>query len=548
VIPNRAGELVTPSVVAFSTRGRVLVGRAARTQAAVNPERTVVSIKRLMGLESRVVVGSRPYSAQEISALILRQLKEDAEVDLGEPVREVVLTVPAYFNDRQRQATVEAAALAGLGVQRLLNEPTAAALAYGLGADEARTIMVWDLGGGTFDVSLLELGDGVFEVRAVSGDNSLGGDDFDAVVMEWLAEIYHEQHWCAYPADGRSQARLRDTAEKAKVQLSQSSRTRVFLPFVERRPYARHLHAELDRVELERRLGGLLGRLETPTRQVLADAGLPPSKVDAVILVGNGTRLPAVRRVVTRIMGQEPLRWVDPDLITAMGAAIGAGIHSGLVKRAVLLDVLPLSLGAETHGGIFQRIIPRNTPLPASSSQVFTTAVDNQGSMAIRVFQGERALCTDNITLGTFELDGLPPAPRGLVKVEVGLEVDVDGMVQAVARDLLGEGQANARFVSTLRLDPSEAQQLVEEADLRDADDQERAETVRAGIEAESAIRAVELAVEALADRVDDPRLEDLVDLAQHIREALGEQDAVAVRAHCERVRDLLSTLAEASI
>jgi molecular chaperone DnaK len=544
VILNRAGEPTTPSVVAFPEDGGVVVGRPALAIAMAEPGRAVASVKRWMGTDRRFAIGPRRYSPQEIAAMILQELREDAERHLGEPVTRAVITVPAYFNDRQRQATAEAARLAGLEVLRLLNEPTAAALAYGLTREEAQTVMVWDLGGGTFDVSILELGDGVFEVRAVSGDNSLGGDDFDREVGEWLAGRYRDQHGLPYPDGAVARVRLVDAARRAKVRLSDVASARVFLPCVEAGPPARHLDAVLRRDELERLVAGLLGRLVPPARQALADAGLDPRAVDAVILAGNGTRLPAVRRVVAELMGQEPYRSVDPDLVTALGAAIQAGVQSGAATRALLLDVLPLSLGAETQGGLFSRILARNTPLPASSSRIFTTGADDQTAMEVRVVQGERPLCADNVPLGSFELDDLPPAPRGAVKVEVTFEVDVDGIVHASARDLLSDRLADARLASSVRLDAGEVRRALAEANRRRRSDGRREARVRAGIEGANTVHAAEMALDAFADRTDDPRLAELVAAAGRVRAAMAAGGgADAVRGRCEAVRGILAGL-----
>ena len=540
-IPNREGLLTTPSVVAFGRNGRPLVGRAAQRQAIAEPGTAVTAVKRLLGSEDRISVGHRPYRPQEIAAMILRQLKKDAERWLGEPVTEAVLTVPAYYNDRQRRATREAAVLAGLTVPMLLNEPTAAALAYGLEQEGSSTILVWDLGGGTFDVSVLELGEGIFEVLAVSGDGALGGVDFDEVVAAHLAESYRQRHGTDYPDDPQARARLLEAAEKLKLGLSTSSVATALVPFIGPSPVPPDLEVVVTRDTLERLVADLVQRLVPPTRQALADAHLAASQLDLVILVGNGTKMPVVRKLASELLGSEPYRYLDADLVTALGAAIQAGMLAGTVQRAVLLDVLPLSLGVETKGGLFARIVPRNSTLPVSASQVFSTATDGQEEMRIEVVQGERELTSENVRLGHLELDGLPSAPRGAVKVEVAFDVDVDGIVHVRATDLLAGTDATARFVSSKQLDPEEIARLIAEADAFAEDDHDDRRRIEAGIEAESAIVAGEMALDALAGERGGSAARELRAALRRVREAVDDGSSEQLHARSEELRRLLS-------
>ncbi len=548
-IPNAEGHRTTPSVVAFAPDGRALVGRAAQRQAIEDPATAIAAVKRLLGSDERITVAGRQYWPQEMAAFILRALKDDAEKWTGETVTEAVLTVPAYFNDRQRRATREAADLAGLTVPMLLNEPTSAALAYGLGREETSTVLVWDLGGGTFDVSILELGEGIFEVLAVSGDGSLGGVDFDTVVAAHLAASYQERHGIAYPGNPRARARLIEASEKVKLGLSAASvaTARVAVAGLADQLAGRpvdqlpDLEVVVTRETLEGLVSDLIGRLVPPTRQALADARLTASRLDLVILVGNGTKMPAVRKLAAELMGSEPYRYLDADLVTALGAAIQAGMIQGRIQRAVLLDVLPLSLGIETKGGLFARIVPRNSTLPVSASQIFSTAVDDQPEMRIEVLQGERELAAQDVRLGHVELSGLPAAPRGTVKVEVAFDVDVDGIVHVHATDLTGGADASARFVSTRQLDPEEIARLIAEAEAEaDADRSDR-RRIEAGIEAESAIVATGLALASLDAQLHHVAAQALGDALMELQEAVEDGSPALMHERSSRLRSLLA-------
>jgi len=451
VIPNAEGNRTTPSVVGFKKDGERVVGETAKRQAITNPDRTVSSIKRHMGSTHKETIEDKTYSAPEISAIILQKLKADAEAYLGQAVTQAVITVPAYFNDSQRQATKDAGNIAGLEVLRIVNEPTAAALAYGFEKQEDQTILVFDLGGGTFDVSILELGDGFFEVKATSGDNHLGGDDFDQVVMEWLSGEFKKEHGIDLLKDKSAVQRLKDAAEKAKKELSGVVSTTISLPFitvVDGVP--QHLELNLSRSKFDELTANLVERTMAPTRQALSDSGLTASDIDKVVLVGGSTRIPAVQEAIKKLTGKEPHKGVNPDEVVALGAAVQAGVLTGEVKDVVLLDVTPLSLGIETAGGVLTKMIDRNTTIPTSKSQVFSTYADMQTQVEIHVLQGERAMAKDNKTLGRFALSEIPPAPRGVPQIEVTFDIDANGIVNVSALDK-GTGKTQKNYDHFLR-------------------------------------------------------------------------------------------------
>jgi len=544
VIPNAEGSRLTPSVVAFTKDGERLVGQLAKRQAIINPERTVLSIKRKMGSDYKVKIDEREYTPQEIAAMILQKLKNDAEDYLGEEIKQAVITVPAYFTDAQRQATKDAGKIAGLEVLRIINEPTAACLAYGTEKGGEFKVLVFDLGGGTFDVSILDVGEGVYEVMATSGDNHLGGDDWDQRLVDWMIEEFKRREGIDLGRDKMAVQRLREAAEKAKIELSSMSETMISLPFITADQNGpKHLELEITRAKFEEMTADLLERVVGPVQRALSDAGLTYAEVDKILLVGGATRMPMVQRKIKELLGKEPTKGINPDECVAVGAAIQAAILSGEHKDIVLVDVTPLSLGVETLGGVFTKIIERNTAIPVSKSQIFTTAVDNQTRVEIHVLQGERPMAADNVSLGRFFLDGIPPAPRGVPQIEVTFNIDVNGILNVTAKDL-ATGKAQQITIQSSRLSEDEIERMRREAEANEEADKRKRELADARNEADSAVYNAEKLLRDLGDKVTQDEKSKVQSKIEAVKQALSKDDVLAIKSACEDLTKDLNELA----
>ena len=549
VIPNAEGMRTTPSVVAFSKDGERIVGEPAKRQAVTNPDRTIASIKREMGRDHKVTIDGKDYSPQEISAIILQKLKSDAEAYLGDTVTEAVITVPAYFTDAQRQATKDAGKIAGLNVKRIINEPTAASLAYGLDkTDNEEKILVFDLGGGTFDVSILEIGDGTFEVLSTSGNNQLGGDDFDEVLVNYIADEFKKTEGVDLRQDKMSHQRLKDAAEKAKKELSSTLNTNVNLPFITATAEGpKHLNMDITRAKFEELTAFLVEKTMEPTRKALADSGLSISEVDKVILVGGSTRIPAVQEAIKKFTGKEPHKGINPDECVAIGAAIQAGVLAGDVKDVLLLDVTPLSLGIETLGGVFTKIIERNTTIPTKKSQVFSTAADNQTAVDIHVLQGERSMAGDNVTLGRFQLMDIPAAPRGIPQIEVTFDIDSNGIVHVGAKDLGTGKEQKITITSSTNLSDEEINKKVKEAEMHAEEDKKKKEKMEALNQAESTIYQTEKTIKDMGDKVSAAEKEAVEAAIAGLKEVKDKADVTGeqIRAEIDKVMQAIHPISQ---
>ena len=546
VIPNPEGARTTPSVVAFSKNGERMVGQVAKRQAVTNPDRTVSSIKREMGTSYKVEIDGKQYTPQEISAMILQKLKADAEAYLGTKVTEAVITVPAYFTDAQRQATKDAGKIAGLDVKRIINEPTAAALAYGMDKEAEQKIMIFDLGGGTFDVSILEISDGVFEVLATAGNNRLGGDDFDARIMNWIADTFKSESGIDLRSDKMAMQRLKEAAEKAKIELSGVASTNINLPFITADATGpKHFDATLTRAKFNELTADLVAATMGPVKQALSDANLQPSDIAKVLLVGGSTRIPAVQEAVKNFMGKEPFKGINPDECVAIGAAIQGGVLGGDVKDIVLLDVTPLSLGIETMGGVFNRIIDRNTTIPVKKSQIYSTAADNQTSVEIHVLQGERDMAAGNTTLGRFILDGITPAPRGIPQIEVTFDIDSNGIVNVTATDKGTGKEQHITITSSTNMSKEDIDRAVKDAEKFAAEDKKQKEAVEAKNHADSLIFQSEKTLTELGDKVTEAEKTPVTAAIEKLKETMKSNDTEAIKADTEALEKSFYAISE---
>ncbi len=546
VIPNPEGARTTPSVVAFTKTGERIVGQVAKRQAITNPDKTVMSIKRHMGSDYKVNIDGKEYTPQEISAMTLQKLKADAEAYLGAPVTEAVITVPAYFSDAQRQATKDAGKIAGLEVKRIINEPTAAALAYGIDKEKDQKVMVFDLGGGTFDVSLLEISDGVFEVLATNGDTMLGGDDFDARLIDWMVRKFQAENGVDLRNDKMVMQRLKEAAEKAKIELSGMTSTNINLPFITATAAGPlHFDATLTRAEFDRITSDLVDRTIVPTKKALADAGLSVNQIDKVLLVGGSTRIPAVQEAVKKLIGKEPFKGINPDECVALGAAIQAGVLGGEVKDLLLLDVTPLSLGIETLGGVFNRIIDRNTTIPVKKSQIYSTAADGQTSVEIHVLQGEREMASGNTTLGRFHLDGIPAAPRGVPQIEVTFDIDANGIVNVTACDKGTGKETHITITSSTNMSQEDIDRAVRDAERFAEEDKKQKEAVDVKNHADTLIFQSEKTLTEIGDKLPESDLADVKAGIEKLKETVKTNDTEAIKRDTEALQQAFYAVSE---